>query len=238
VSFGTTEDIANEQCSCELLLRFSLSCKHYLLQAAQTEQPLPKSLFHPRWWLHGPPIIKSFISWKPVYERLNETTYTSQKANDITSSMLEARLAGDNLTGLAKTRFESQLVKTNRALINYADQLAQDDLLPTRLPDKIQKARWLKPKKTHGQASRRSMTGAEAAEQAANRAEKAAARPLTPEQDEINEDDGPGTPLFIGESQGGTTITLALRTPERLYRSHNLVPSLASDAPNSSEPQV
>jgi hypothetical protein len=89
------------------------------------------------------------------------------------------------------------------------------------------------------------MTDAEAAEQTANRAEqtanraeKTAARPLIPEQNEINENDGLGTPLFIGESQGGTTITLALRTPERLYRSHNLVSSLASDAPNSSKPQV
>ena len=89
------------------------------------------------------------------------------------------------------------------------------------------------------------MTGAEAAEQAANRAEqaanraeKAAARSLTPEQDKINEDDSSGTPLFIGESQGGTTITLALRTPERLHRSYNLVPSIASEAPDSSEPQA
>jgi hypothetical protein len=39
------------------------------------------------------------------------------------------------LTGLAKARFGSQLVKTNRALVNYAGQLAQDDLLPTRLPE-------------------------------------------------------------------------------------------------------
>jgi hypothetical protein len=175
VSTGTTKDIANEQCSCELLLRFSLPCKHYLLQAAQTGQPLPKSLFHPRWWLNGPPITKSFTPWKPVYGVSTEAAYTSQRANDITSSTLQARLAGDSLTGLAKARFESQLVKTNRALVNYAGQLAQDDLLPTRLPEKIQKARWLKPKKTHDRASRRSMTGAEAAEQAANKAEKAAA---------------------------------------------------------------
>jgi hypothetical protein len=64
------------------------------------------------------------------------------------------------------------------------------------------------------------MTGAEAAEQAANRAEKAAARPLTLQQDESDGDDGiivPGTPLPMGEPQGGTTITLALRTPKRLY---------------------
>ena len=102
----------------------------------------------------------------------NKTIYILQNTNDITSAILEAQQAGDNLTGLAKARFESQLVRTNRALINYAGQLAQDDLLPTRLPEKIQKARWLKPKKTHNRASRRSLTGAEAAEQAANRAEK------------------------------------------------------------------
>ena len=42
----------------------------------------------------------------------------------------------------------------------------------------------------------------------------------------------------MGESQGGTTITLALRTPEYLHRSHNLVPSVASEAPGSPEPQA
>ena len=50
------------------------------------------------------------------------------------------------------------------------------------------------------------MTGAKAAEQVANRAEKAAARPLTPQQDESDGDDGiivPRTPPPMGESQGG-----------------------------------
>ena len=46
-STGTTENIANEDCSCELLLRYSLPCKHHLLLAAQTGKPIPKSLFHP-----------------------------------------------------------------------------------------------------------------------------------------------------------------------------------------------
>ena len=50
-------------------------------------------------------------------------------------------MAGSGLTGLAKARWESQLIKTNRALAGYAGQLAQDDLLPTRLPDKVQKAK-------------------------------------------------------------------------------------------------
>jgi len=48
VSTGTTEIIAKKECSCELLLRFSLLCKHHLLHAAQSGQPIPRSLFHPR----------------------------------------------------------------------------------------------------------------------------------------------------------------------------------------------
>jgi hypothetical protein len=35
----------------------------------------------------------------------------------------------------------SQLSRTNRALVDYASQLSQDDLLTIRLPEKIQKAR-------------------------------------------------------------------------------------------------
>ena len=47
--------------------------------------------------------------------------------------------AQDTLIGLAKARFEAQLVKANRALLDFAGQVAQDDLLPTRLPDKVKK---------------------------------------------------------------------------------------------------
>ena len=63
-----------------------------------------------------------------------------------------------------------RLVETNRSLVGYAGQLAQDDLLPTRLPDKVQKPKWAKPRKTHGKASGRSYTGAEAAELAVDQA--------------------------------------------------------------------
>lgn len=50
---------------------------------------------------------------------------------------------------------------------------------------------------------------------AADSAERA--RPVTPRRDESDEDEVilvPGTALIAGESQGGTTITLALSTPE------------------------
>jgi hypothetical protein len=121
--------------------------------------------------------------------------------------------------------------------------------LPTRLPEKIQKQRWLKPKKTHDKASKRSMTGAEAAEQAADRAEKAAARPTVHNEDESDGEEGilvPGTPpgpqgaasLAAGESQGGTIITLSLRTPERLRGPPGLIPTITLSPEASPEAQV
>ena len=89
------------------------------------------------------------------------------------------------------------------------------------------------------------MTGAEAAEQVADEAERAAARPVTSRQDESDGDDGilvPGTPPnaseIAGESQGGTSITLAIRTPERLRGPSDLVLQVASEPDSSPEPQV
>jgi hypothetical protein len=89
------------------------------------------------------------------------------------------------------------------------------------------------------------MTGAEAAKQVADQAERAAARPVTSRQDESDGDDDilvPGTPPnaseIAGESQGGTSITLAIRTPERLRGPSDLVLQVASEPDSSPEPQV
>jgi hypothetical protein len=106
-------------------------------------------------------------------------------------------------------------------------------LLPTRLPDKVKKPKWTKPRKAHGKASARAYSGAEAAEIAANRAEQSSraagerpARETTPENSSDEDVMVPGTPSRpTGESQGGTTITLALRTPERLRTGPDLAPT-------------
>jgi hypothetical protein len=155
--------------------------------------------------------------------------------------------ARDNLTGLAKARFDSQLRKTNKALLEFADQVAQDDLLPTRLLDKVKKPKWAKPRKPHGKASARAFTGAEAAEIAADKTEKSSRvpdiEPLYGSSSENSEGEVmvPATPprpaneaQLAGESQGGTTITLALRTPERLRLGPDLIPR--ASPPRESEP--
>jgi hypothetical protein len=74
----------------------------------------------------------------------------------------------EGFTGLAKARFEEQLVETNRALLGFAGENMDEDLLPIRLPDKIQKPKWTKLIKAHGKASARSLTGPEAAEKDAD----------------------------------------------------------------------
>lgn len=165
--------------------------------------------------------------------------------NDIIASGLQALDARDNLTGLAKARFDSQLIKTNKALLDFARQVTEDDLLPIRLPDKVKKPKWAKLRKPHGKASARSFTGAEAAEIAANQAKQGskatatqAAREDTPESSggEVIVPATPprpaGGPQVAGESQGGTTITLALRTPERLRPGPDLAPRV-SPAPET-----
>jgi hypothetical protein len=54
---------------------------------------------------------------------------------------LQVLSAKDGVISLAKARFDSQLIKTNKALLDFAEQVAQDGLLPTRLRDKIKKPR-------------------------------------------------------------------------------------------------
>jgi hypothetical protein len=119
-------------------------------------------------------------------------------------------------------------------------QVTDDNLLLTRLLDKVKKPKWAKLRKSHGQASARSYTGPEAAEIAVNRAEQSSKVPGTeanqlniPETTSDEDIIVPGTALIRGESQGGTTITLAIRTPERLRGPPDLVPTLASEPEDS-----
>jgi hypothetical protein len=114
-------------------------------------------------------------------------------------------------SNLAVANLGIQTLAFAKCLVSY------DDLLPARL--------------------RRSYTAAEAAELAADQAEQISrmtadqtARPHTPETscgDIIMPNTAPGG--GGGESQEGTNIALAIRTPERLQGSPELIPTLASE---------
>ena len=78
----------------------------------------------------------------------------------------------EGLIELAKVRFKEQLMKINKALLSFAQQVTDEDLLLTHLPNKVKKPKWAKPIKIYGKASAWSLLGSEAAEREADRAEK------------------------------------------------------------------
>ena len=118
--------------------------------------------------------------------------------------------------------------------------------LPIGNPDPVPKRKYIQ-KKTHGRANARGLTGSELAdralaakertEKAEQASKKGKTRPTTPEDDDgvrLIPDTPPGAiPGLEGESQGGTTITLALGSPRR----PGLPPSgLLGDLPTSTAP--
>ena len=60
------------------------------------------------------------MPWKLHYSAPLAVPYASQRLNDITISGLQVLDARDNLIGLAKVRFDNQLMKTNKALLDFA----------------------------------------------------------------------------------------------------------------------
>ena len=61
-------DPENPRCplACELPLRYSLPCKHWMYPAFVDSCQLPLSLFHPRWLFDGPAVLHErwHMSWK------------------------------------------------------------------------------------------------------------------------------------------------------------------------------
>ena len=99
---------------CELLIRFGLPCKHYLVQSFEDGASIPRSLIHPRWWINSEPI--RITGWVPTYcvfalsispSRHSATPfqhpYISLNRNQITGLELQVLEAREDLTGYART---------------------------------------------------------------------------------------------------------------------------------------
>jgi hypothetical protein len=86
--------------------------------------------------------------------------------------MLEVR---EGLTGYARTRYDSAATNAQQGLIQFAQELQDDDLYP-RMPSIVRNPGWNRRFKTHDKVNKRLMTGAEASERDANNREKAAHR--------------------------------------------------------------
>jgi cellulose biosynthesis protein BcsQ len=86
--------------------------------------------------------------------------------------VLEAK---ESLTGYARTRYDTAATNAQQGLIEYAQELQEDDL-HTRMPDIVKKSRWNRQFKSHSKTQKHFMTGAEAAERDANSREQAVAQ--------------------------------------------------------------
>ena len=151
----------------------------------QDGAPIPRSIVHPRWWLHGEPIRVS--GWAPSYHtftlpisppqpsQATQNPYLSPRRNEITTLGLQVLKAREGLTGYARTRYDTATTNAQQGLVEYAQELQEDDL-HTRMPDIVKKSGWNRQFKSHDKTKKRLMTGAEAAEHDANHREQATAQ--------------------------------------------------------------
>lgn len=107
---------------------------------------------------------------------------------------LQALEVRDGLTGYARYRFDSTATTTQRNLLDFAQNLQNDDL-HTRMPDMVKTSGWNRRLKSHGKANQRLMTSVEVAERDADKRERQANRaalqalPLSVEQAEDKAED-------------------------------------------------
>ena len=114
-------------------------------------------------------------------------------------------------------RFDAQLQNEQCKLLEIGKRVVALQTFPIGNPDAVPKRQYQK-KKTHGKANARGLTGTEIAGKELKAREALESRAITPEQDNRQVFVAETPPRPIGESQGGTSISLALRTPEGIRR--------------------
>jgi hypothetical protein len=216
-------NLALQNCRCELLHRFGLPCKHYLLRAFRQGQPIPRSLVHPRYWLRGPVIYSA--NWQPTYVEDEAEAYDELERPEMGSTGQQIMELRDQMKPEEKARYTRQIDEDQQKLLKIGQQHLKLQQLPIGNPSRVPKRQY-KKKKIHGLADARGLTGAEIADKALKEREAKARRQATAQAIATHiggDDEGivtvPDTPpRALGESQGGTTISvdiLAIRlSPE------------------------
>jgi len=148
-------------CQCELLLRYSLPCRHYLQEIYRNGLPIPRSLVHQRWWINGPIIQRT--DWRPTISTM--TLPISPPRNQVTASAQRFIDYRDGLHGEVKARVDQAMLQATENVIRLGQQAEKEALLPTEMPEKVKKPGWQKQEKAHNKTTRRSMTLVEALEQ-------------------------------------------------------------------------
>ena len=119
------------------------------------------------------------------------------------------------LASEGKTRFEHQVLQSRIELEEIGRRHLEMQAVPISRPDP-QPRRQILQQKSHGKADAQGLTGAEIAARQLNARERAEKK-AREQQWQIPKE---------GESQGGTSITLAIRSPERLPPASTAPPRL------------
>jgi hypothetical protein len=150
-------ELLSESCECEILLRYGIACRHYLLQAFLDGTTIPKTLLHPRWWLAGPPITTP--NWKPFYPYQGP----QQQLFSVPHMATELAILRQQLATEERHRFDVQLevgerqindIMTN--LVRVGQQHRELQELPIGLPDPNPRSTFYK-RSVHGRANQRGL---------------------------------------------------------------------------------
>ena len=162
-------DIGCER-SCQLPRQFGLPCKHWMLHFYRKNEPVPINLFHPRWLIDGPSVLREpwhlrldnhdFSKGQPIEDRYvgdRATRAGEQLIIDTSLAMVEKH---KNLPPGEKETFAQAFKKMCDTLVqNQEERLKRLQAIPRRLPDQINQ-----PKVTFIPGRKRALTGREAAE--------------------------------------------------------------------------
>lgn len=171
-SLKRANKIVSPLCTCLLVERFGLPCYHDLERAYDEALPLPLTLIHSRWWYAAG--IETRVEWRPSYgvqsvvQRSLQLDRPSHEIVDATNELLQYR---EGLNSERQQRLDEAHVQATRAILRDAQRHEATNLLaPPMLPPPVQST-WNRYAKSHDKASKRMMTGAEAAERDADAAE-------------------------------------------------------------------
>jgi hypothetical protein len=155
---------------CSLPLQYRLPCRHWMLYFYLKYEPIPLNLFHPRWLIDSPSVLRS--NWQIRLDNHDYSKGEPTQANDtgdrligggeqlIIDTALELVEKHKNLPLGEKEAFALAFGKMCDSLVTQFDQKLQRlQELPRRLPDAI-----LQPKLSYLPGRKRALTGRETAE--------------------------------------------------------------------------
>ena len=153
-------------CHCQIFLRYSIACRHYLKRIYERGQPIPRSLLHPRRWLQSP--ITRFKDWRPQYPEEEPIDHTAAS-----SPVEDVWVIRDKLHDEEQARFDRQLEANHEQLAEIGRRHLAMQKPPICNPEPVPKRKYIVQMKTHGRADIRGLTGSELADRALTTKEKA-----------------------------------------------------------------